>query len=218
MTTEEAVYVIAHMEGIDLSKDLSLAELDRVRALVPRQATAGIRRIRQPKPVTRKKRNASSKYPLVEDELVKVADRLGSEVFPLVFVLESSIRALIKKRLSKNSKDWWEKFVPKEVKDNVNRTMNRENRYPYREQRGDEPLYYANFSDLKKIISENNLAFADVIIDFEWFRVRMDEVYMARNNLAHSVPLSPDDVSRISLFNRDWARLLKTALDAKKVT
>lgn len=76
MTTEEAVYVIAHMEGIDLSKDLSLAELDRVRALVPRQATAGIRRIRQPKPVTRKKRNASSKYPLVEDELVKVADRL----------------------------------------------------------------------------------------------------------------------------------------------
>ena len=32
MTTEEAVYVIAHLEGIDLSKHLPLSVLDRIRA------------------------------------------------------------------------------------------------------------------------------------------------------------------------------------------
>ena len=43
MTTEEAVYVIAHMEGIDISKFLPIATLDRVRSLVPRDVQWEVR-------------------------------------------------------------------------------------------------------------------------------------------------------------------------------
>lgn len=211
MSTEEAVYVIAHLEGIDLSKHLSLAELDRVRALVPRQSTPSLTRIQRPKGKTTLRKKEIRVYPLVSQSSAKMATQLGSEVFPLVFVLENSIRGLIKKRLSNIGDDWWEQAVPDDVKRNVARTMNKEKRYPYREQRGEDPLYYANFADLRAIIVENKSKFADVIIDVEWFKVKMDEVYMARNNLAHSVPLSSDDISRIVLFNRDWARLLKSA-------
>jgi hypothetical protein len=34
---------------------------------------------------------------------------------------------------------------------------------------------------------------------------------MARNNLAHCVPLNEDDKSRISIFHRDWARLIEAS-------
>ncbi len=213
MTTEEAVYVMAHLEGIDLSKHLSLSVLDRIRALVPRQtvpAPAMPSRQSQKK-AKRPKPKQYTAYPLVSASEVNVANHLGSEVYPQVFILENSIRKLIKDRLSKLDKSWWDKLVPPDVQGNVARTMKREKRYTYREARGSHPLLYANFADLKKIIVTKQNVFSDVIIDIEWFKVKMDEVYMARNNLAHSVSLSRDDISRIALFHRDWARMLNAA-------
>ncbi len=214
MTTEEAVYVIAHMEGVDLSKSLPLAMLDRIRALVPRQVPTLTPTLISSQSRRRKngsKRKQSVSYPLINISLIDVANKLGAEVYPQAFILENSIRVLIKVRLSRLDKNWWDNLVPSDVKTDVARTMKREIRYPYRDKRGDHPLLYSNFADLKKIILANQSVFSDVIIDFEWFKVRMDEVYMARNNLAHAVSLSKDDVSRIALFNPDWARLLTAA-------
>jgi hypothetical protein len=213
MTTEEAVYVIAHLEGIDLSRHLSIATLDRVRALVPRgiqyshtkQSVRDTGKTKTPAPTRQKG------YPLVSESQTKIAENLGGTVYPLLFVLENSIRELISLHLSKKGSDWWDKFVPHKVKTGVERTMKNEARYPYRNKRGDEPLSYANFSDLKHIILANQSEFAYAIIDFDWFAVHMDEIYMVRNNIAHCVPLSADDVSRLEVFFRDWARLLETA-------
>lgn len=210
MTTEEAVYVIAHLEGVDLSRHLSIATLDRVRALVPREIPDTRPRSTgskvKPKVVRRKK-----PYPLVTARQVKVAERLGGEVYPLLFVLENSIRELVSRRLSTKGQDWWDNLVPAKVKNNVSRTMKKETRYPYRDKRGKHPLSYTNFSDLKAIILANPSEFQNVVLDLDWFSVRMDEFYMVRNNIAHCVPLSPDDVTRVNLFFRDWARLLEAA-------
>jgi hypothetical protein len=213
MKTEEAVYVIAHMEGIDLSKQLPIATLDRIRALVPRQVPTAPKISSTPVPRVEKKSRRSKvpSYPMVKASLNKVAEDLGAQVYPQLFLLENSIRALIGTRLSRLNSSWWNLHVPSRVQQNVSRTMSREKRFPYREARGNHPLSYANFSDLKEIILANPSEFHDIILDFEWFKVRMDEIYMARNNLAHCVPLSKDDISRISLFFRDWARLLETA-------
>lgn len=211
MTTDEAVYVIAHMEGVDLSKRLPLASLDRVRSLIPRELNIPTLRHRQSRSTHPKKKLKPASYPLVEKTIVSSAISIGAEVYPQVFILENSIRSLIKKHLSKTGNDWWDKLVPADVKKEVLRTMSREKRYPYREARGNHPLFYSNFSDLKKIILANQTSFATIIIDFDWFRVKMEEVYMARNSLAHCVSLSKDDISRIALFYRDWARLLETA-------
>ena len=207
MTTDEAVYIIAHMEGLDISKSLPLAALDRVRSLVPREAVPA-----QPPRSHRPRRSRSTPtYPLVSQATIATAATLGSDEFPLLFVLENSIREFIRTRLSTGGSTWWQSTAPAEVQRNVSRTMTREQRYPYRERRGSHPLYYANFADLKIIILANPNAFRDVIHDLDWFRVKMDEVYMARNNLAHCVPLSSDDATRIALFHRDWARLLTAA-------
>ncbi|HBB87603.1 MAG TPA: hypothetical protein DC047_08310 [Blastocatellia bacterium] len=208
MTTDEATYVIAHMEGIDISRYLDLTTLDRIRALVPRDLSQTLT-ARTKK--ARKKNFRTSSYPLVSPAMVSSAVALGAEVFPELFVLENSIRTLIHKRLSTISTDWWQHLVPGDVIRNVRRTMTNEKRFTYREPRGTHELMYSNFADLKKIILSNQSHFADVIVDFDWFKVKMEEIYMARNNVAHCVLLSRDDAARISLFNRDWARMLDIA-------
>lgn len=213
MTTQEAVYVIAHLEGIDLSRHLSIATLDRVRALVPREmpdsgSKPSGRDAKKAKPRVSRRRKP---YPLVTPSQAKMAEDLGGRVYPLLFIVETSIRRLISLRLSKKGSNWWDHFVPPKVKNSVQRTMKKETRFPYRDKRGNHPLSYANFSDLKDIILENQAEFQDAIINPDWFAVRMDEIYMVRNNIAHCVRLSADDISRVNLFFRDWARLLETA-------
>jgi hypothetical protein len=213
MTTEEAVYVIAHLEGIDLSRHLSIAKLDRVRALVPREIQYSYYRrsaVDAKKPSRRVSRG-QEQYPLVTASQAKIGEDLGARVYPLLFILENSIREFISLRLSKKDSDWWGNFVSSKVRNSIERTMKKEARYPYRDKRGKHPLWYANFFDLKHIILTNQSEFADTIIDFDWFAVHMDEIYMVRNNIAHCVPVSADDISRLEVFFRDWARLLEMA-------
>lgn len=211
MTTEEAVYVIAHNEGLDLSKHLPISTLDRVRSLIPRDIPTATSQPPSRQKVSTPRQRKVKSYPLVTVALAKTGNNLGTEIYPRLFILETSIRNLITQGLSKQESDWWDKYVPSRIRNNVARTMKREKRYPYRESRGNHPLSYANFSDLKAIIIANKPNFEDVILDFEWFVVRMDEIYMVRNNLTHCVPLSKDDIIRINLFFRDWARMLETA-------
>lgn len=213
MTTEEAVYIIAHVERVDLAKYLPLETLDRIRSLIPRDIKpqpATLQGAPQ-KAKTTKKQKGTISYPLIRETFIQQAVAIGEEAFPQIVVLENSIRALIEQTLSAIRTDWWATLVPSNVQKNVQRTMDKEKKYPYREKRGNKPLMYCNFADLKEIVIANHPAFLNVIVDLEWFKAKMDEVYMARNNLAHSVLLSKDDTTRIALLYKDWARLLEAA-------
>jgi len=213
MSTDEAVYVIAHQEGIDLSRYLSIQVIDRVRSLVPKDLPrpAGITPSKTVK-AKKTKRATTSSYPMVKESMISRSVTIGNESFPQVFVLENSIRNLIIAKLKKAyGSDWWNKARIKGIRDTVQRTIDKEKKHPHRERRGLHPIFYSNFADLKQIILNERNQFTDVIIDCQWFEVEMDQVYMARNSLAHSVLISEDDVSRIRLFYRDWARLLESA-------
>jgi len=212
MSTEEAVYVIAHQEGIDLSRILSVQIIDRIRSLVPKI----LPRAKLVTSLTTTKSKRANKpdklYPLVTNSLISRITAIGDESFRQVFILENSIRNLIIHKLSKAyGKDWWLTANIKGVRDTVQRTRDKEKKYPHREKRGLHEVYYSNFADLKQIILNERKHFLDVIVDYQWFEVEMNEVYMARNLLAHSVVISEDDASRIRVFYRDWARLLETA-------
>jgi len=212
MSTDEAAYIIAHQAGLDLSKHLPLELLDRIRSLIPREIKENIVLTTQ---MNKKagKRKLKISYPLVKNTLINKANSLGDNEFPKIFIIENSIRNLIRLRLSRITKTWWPTLIPEDVLKNVNRIIKKEAYYPYREKRGSEPLLYCNFDDLKKIIiaPDNFVHFKEIILDSEWFRVRMEDVYIARNNLAHSIPLSKDDIARINVFYNDWARVLETA-------
>lgn len=148
MSSEDAVYVIAHVEGIDLSRFLPLAIQDRIRTLVPRELQATVKPKKAPRvPRGAKRRKPKAiPYPLVDPKTIEAANFLGANVFPQVFILENSIRALIEATLSKLDIDWWNKYVPTEVRNNVASTIKKEKRYPYRRSRGVHPLFYSNFA------------------------------------------------------------------------
>jgi hypothetical protein len=172
MTTDEAVYIIAHVEGIDLAKYLPLETLDRIRSLIPRDVKpqqiipqSTLQRTKSPK-----KRQKVISYPLVTETFIKQAVVIGEEAFPQIVVLENSIRALIEQMLSAIRTDWWTTLAPPLVQKNVQRTMEKEKKYPYREKRGSRPLMYCNFADLKEIVVANGPTFRDVIVDLEWFK------------------------------------------------
>jgi len=212
MATEEAVYVIAHLNGIDISRILPIAIVDRIRSLVPRELPAPVTSpVKKSGRRIRPKRRENS-YPLVEQATVDSSVLIGTETFPQMFVLENSIRKLIATKLSKtHGKDWWTEAVTRGIQESVQRTIDKEKRYPHRERRGLDPIFYSTFADLKEIILHNRSAFSEIILDFKWFEVQMDQVYMARNSLAHSTSITRDDRDRIRLFYRDWSRLLETA-------
>ena len=76
MSTEEAVYVIAHQEGIDLSRILSIDVIDRVRSLVPKE----IPKAKEIQKSTKSKRPKTLKpaqsYPLVSKRMDEGSLRL----------------------------------------------------------------------------------------------------------------------------------------------
>ncbi len=214
MTTDEAVYITAHMEGIDLSRYLPLQSLDRIRSMIPRETKdKEFNREVPPKAKSKQKKRNEISYPLVTTSFIHKVNAVAEDEFPKVFILENSIRSLIRLKLSSIQDDWWPKLIPTQVLENVQRVLKKELKYPHREKRGKELLIYCNFDDLKKIIIDetNYPYFQDVIIDSGWFRVKMEEVYMARNNLAHSILLSKDDIATINVFFNQWARLLDSA-------
>jgi hypothetical protein len=211
MSTEEATYVIAHQNKIDLSRYLPIEVIDRVRSLIPKELPEIVQPARPPRNKRRARKSATS-YPLVPDNLTAKGVAIGSESFPRMFVLENSIRSLIVQRLSKAyDKDWWEKGNFKGVRDNVQKIIEKEKKYRHRDKRGLHPIYYSNFAELKLIILNEFKYFADVILDRQWFEVQMDQVYMSRNSLAHSVPIAEDDETRIRLFYSEWAKLLENS-------
>jgi hypothetical protein len=212
MSTEEATYVIAHQHGIDLSQFLPIDIMDRVRSLIPKE----LPNVVQSSPSINKKREKTKKsaksYPLVSDNLIKKGMLIGNESFPKMFVLENSIRNLIIQRLSKAyKKNWWNEARIKNVRENVEKLINKEKKYPNRDKRGLHPIYYSNFADLKNIILNEFDYFSDVILDRQWFTVQMEQVYMSRNSLAHNVALTEDDEMRIRLLYSEWARILESA-------
>lgn len=211
MSTDEAVYLIAHQNEMDLSRYLGPEIVDKIRSLVPKDLPAAGPE-KSPKGRRKAPRRSAPTYPLVSRKAASQAVLIGQETFPRVFIVENSIRNLIMNVLAKAyGSNWWTKANIAGIRNNVQRTIDREKKFPHRKKRGLHPIFYANFSDLKGIILNEEPLFRNVIFDFKWFEVEMNEVYMARNNLAHSIPIDQDDSARIRIFHNEWARLLDIA-------
>ena len=102
MSTEDATYVIAHIEGIDISKYLEPNTVTHVRSLIP-QSTQ-----KQTVSDRSKKNKSSSKKPLtikIEPNIPQVDALLSTtlvhdakkmaQIYPRYYVLENSIRVVI---------------------------------------------------------------------------------------------------------------------------
>ncbi len=216
MSTEDGTYVLAHQEGIDLTKYLDRDTVDRVRGLLPAPAVAAAAA-----PATARTRRATARSDAVRIapslELVdaglpkKVNDEAlrMATVYPKLYIFENSIRNVIVRVLqAKHGKAWWAKSAPTGVQGKVKTRKAKEAQTPWHGKRGTHEIYYADFGDLRDIITKNWKEFEPIFLKQAWITQRLDELEPPRNIVAHNNPLSKNEENRIDLYFNDWIALL----------
>jgi Swt1-like HEPN len=225
MSTADAVYVLAHQKGIDLTKYLDRDTVDRVRGMVPRTngglaAAAATKQTTAPMAARRASRpvRVTAGVPAVDlllpTSVVTDATRM-TELYPKVYLLENSLRSVINRVLTaKHGKDWWQTKAPSGVRRLVQGRKDKEDKVPWHGKRGAHEIYYSDFSDLRNIIEKNWADFDPIIRKQQWINQWLEELEPARNTLAHNNPVSENEQKRIEVFFNDWAQLI----DANRTT
>jgi hypothetical protein len=223
MSTEDAIYVLAHQEGIDLTKYLDQGTVDRVRSLLPAAVPAPA-----PAPArastTRAKSSPASKPVRIAPNLelvdamipaaVAEAAAKMATIYPKLYVFENSIRNVIVRVLqAKHGRDWWTKSAPAGVQKTVADRKRQEAKKPWHGKRGTHSIYYSNFGDLRDIITKNWADFEPIFLKQTWITQRLDELEPPRNIIAHNNPLSKQEENRVDLYFNDWIALLNDRRD-----
>ena len=215
MSTEDGTYLVAHHEGLDLSKYLPRGDVDRIRGMLP--ANGGAPQMaaqRKPKPratvgrTVRIGNDADASDPLLSPTVVTDAKEMA-QIYARLYVFENSIRNVIQRILQAgHGKEWWSKCAPEFVQNQVRSRRDSEAKKPWHGKRGAHDIHYADFSDLRRIIEKNWGSFSWLFPDQPWIVHKLSELEHPRNVVAHCNPLNKQDRDRISLYYRDWNKLL----------
>ena len=224
MSTEQAVYTLAHEHRIDISRYLSKEETADVRQLV-----AHLRTGQQAVSRDSNGRQARGKPP-PKPVLVSIAginvDRLpgmtaihateakvmAEKVYPTLYVFENSARDVISKVLTAEvGDDWWDRVVPKKVRDKADQRKADEAKDPWHGKRGSALIDYLDLTDLPSIVSAPKAwpYFRKLFSRASWFQELVNELNVSRRVAAHMNPLEGDDVKNVEAAFRRWAKLLK---------
>ena len=139
----------------------------------------------------------SAKPPLLDEDIINKSIQ-NSNLYPMIYILENSIRKLITHYMQKNyGSNWWEDKINNTTKQNVENKKKKEKLNPWIGKRSDDPIYYTDFIDLVNILRSKpdifNPIFTGLSGGINWITQRIEELYLIRNNLAHSCPLLKKD-------------------------
>ena len=159
IASEEAAYVIAHLEGIDLSRYLDKETIGHIRGLVPRESAAPILATPAPSEGTRRRGQSvriAAGLPTVNIELapsvLQDAKRM-SQIYAKTYLSENSVRSVIVRVMTaKHGKDWSTRVAPAAVQRLVEGRKANEAKKPWHGKRAAHEIYYTDFGDLRKII------------------------------------------------------------------
>jgi hypothetical protein len=221
MTTPEAVYLIAHQNGIALDKYLPQQEIESLRALLPTAprrsfdgAKSGIRSARRLVDECRTVvigGEFRATDPILLPRVLGEAKEMAA-VYPFLYVLENSIREAIDRVMkSKHGPNWWDTHAPQGLRDTVSTRMAEENIHSWHQRRGAGPLCYLDLNQLPAVIRKNQAHFVpDVIPSVEWFTQFVEEVYQSRCVLAHMNPLDKTNIQAVKVRFAQWQKLVNS--------
>lgn len=220
MSTEDAVYCIAHREGLRLDKFLDAETVARVRALV-----SGLNSRSDPpsgkkprmKVVTRVKDvrvggSVSISDPVLPARIIAEAKEMAEKVYPVLYVFENSVREVVRRVLESSiGQNWWEECAPEGVRRTVTDRMRQESDIPWHGARGVHPIFYTDIKDLVSIVRSAKAwqALKPVLGSIEWFSQLVNCIGASRNPVAHMNPISRHDRDRVIVNFRDWERVVK---------
>lgn len=228
MSTEHAVYTIAHEHKIDISKYLSREETAEVRRLVADLRSGGSAPVAAPASSTRGK-DAPRKpvvvtiagfdvqqVPGMTATHAKEAKLMAEKVYPKLYVFENSARDLIT-RVLKNAigDDWWDKVVLPKIRNKAAGRKVDEAKDPWHGKRGAALIDYLDLTDLPLIVTAPKAwpHFKKFFDRPSWFQELVNELNVSRRVAAHMNPLEDDDVKNVEAAFRKWAKLMKAKAD-----
>lgn len=143
------------------------------------------------------------------DESVRTEAKEMARHYELFYVLEKSIRELVREKLqAEHDSDWWEECVPDEIKNNAKSNIKREKESGVT-QRSSEKIDYTSFGELGEIVRHNWETFSDTFNNKKAFSKVMASLNNLRGPIAHCSPLAADEVVRLNLMLKDWFRLME---------
>lgn len=228
MSTEQAVYTIAHDEGIDLSKYLTKEETTEVRHLLSQlngSRSAGA----EAQTRSRKRAPAPAKQVVVSIAGVKIgeipglkathakeAKAMAERVYPTLYLFENSVKDLIERVLSaKHGKDWWKLAVSQKIRDKAEQFKQDEKKDTWHGKRGRRDIDYLLLTQLWAIIRDNWKDFEPLFPQgAAWVQSLIEsDMNVSRRPIAHMNPLEEDDIKNLEASFRKWVKHLKAVED-----
>ena len=154
--------------------------------------------------------------PLLPQRILGDAQTMAEQVYPLLYLLENSLRELIRRVLrNAHGDEWWAQAVPGDVRREVQRRRDREAEEPWHGRRGAPEVFYTDFGHLKRIVTSNQNwpYFQGILPSQQWLGQRLDELEMSRNTIAHCNPLQPHNIERFRIYLGDWQRQIDAVRD-----
>jgi hypothetical protein len=128
-------------------------------------------------------------------------------VYTAIAAFENSVRSLIVKTLiEKFKEEWWEKGVAKGIRERAEKRLKDEEQVKWHAQRGNDPINYTTFGDLKNVMQNNWDCYEDLIVSLPWVSGIFDVVERSRNVIMHSGTLEREDIERLGVNIRDWIK------------
>jgi hypothetical protein len=223
MTTEEATYVIAHNEGILIDKYLDKDTVANIRRIV-QQNTSQTAIDLSSKQKPRKKAVSGMEQrvieiakefkfsdPILQDKKMIEAKEMAA-IYPLLYILENSIREVIDKvMISKYGDGWWASHAPRGLREAVEKRMADEEKHPWHQRRGARPIDYLYLVQLPALIRKvEKEVVPNVIPSYEWLNQLIEEVYKSRCVICHMNPLDKDSIDSVKLRFKQWQKQIKS--------
>ena len=219
MSTEEAIGLIAHLEGLDISKYLDSSQVEQVRRLVHQRAILESPEARTRARATVKVVNVmiGAKFKLSDPLLPKrvLGDaKAMANVYAELYVFENSVREVIKQALLRtHGNNWWDVCISQKIRDFAQSRMDDDERNAWHGRRGKHPIYYIDISHYISIIQSRWSDFEDLFPNQSWVVERINEIARSRNVIDHHNPLQKADQARIRVFFADWCKQVESVKD-----
>jgi hypothetical protein len=128
--------------------------------------------------------------------------------FRVLYVLENLVRDMIDLRFREVDKttDWFDGRASADMRKKLEQRRASEEKNQWHGGRNREPIYYLDFGDLSKLITNHWPVFQDVLPSQSWVQSRLDEAERSRNVIAHTNLLASEESSRLQMYLRDWIR------------
>lgn len=222
MISDDATYVIAHQQGIQLDKYLLPDQVDHIRSILSQ--------VQRPIHLKEHPKSKITKYSRTSKALIisgdfKEKDHVLSEnklheakemakIYPLLYVLENSIREVIESFMqTKYGDNWWHTKAPRGLQDKVTQRMKDDIKNSWHQRRGSRPIDYLDLNNLPSLMRHiASDVIPDIIPSNEWFDQFIDEVYRSRCVICHMNPLDKDNISAVMVRFRQWQKQVKGKL------